>query len=79
MKRRFTSLGDITGENNENDIPSESEYETDGEEIKKIMTGATKKGKKKGKKNNSKKKSHCNIRIIIYKGIKPGRSKKISN
>lgn len=55
MKRRFTSLGDITGENNENDIPSESEYETDGEEIKKIMTGATKKGKKKGKKNNSKK------------------------
>lgn len=49
MKRRFTSLGDITGENNENDIPSESEYETDGEEIKKIMTGATKRVRRKVK------------------------------
>ena len=41
MKRRFTSLSQITGkgEIDNNDIPSESEYETDGEEIKNIMQG----------------------------------------
>ncbi|EMG46973.1 Ribosomal biogenesis protein, putative [Candida maltosa Xu316] len=51
MKRRFTSLSEM---NAEDDAPSESEYETDGEEIKKIMQG--KKNKKKGKKNNKKRK-----------------------
>lgn len=49
MKRRFTSLDDITS--NEVDIPSESEYETDGEEIKQIMSGGANSNKKKGKKN----------------------------
>ncbi|EGW35703.1 uncharacterized protein SPAPADRAFT_147233 [Spathaspora passalidarum NRRL Y-27907] len=47
MKRRFTSLEDMHGE--EEGGVSESEYETDGEEIQRIMKG------KKAKKKKSKK------------------------
>lgn len=50
MKRRFNSLEEMNGEEIE---ASESEYETDGEEIKKIMMPQKKKGKK-NKKNKVK-------------------------
>ena len=52
MKRRFASLEELKGE----DQPeaSESEYETDGEEIKSIMKGP-KKTKKKNKKTKKRK------------------------
>lgn len=48
MKRRYNSLNEMYGENDGG--VSESEYETDGEEIRKIMMPKGKKGKK-GKKN----------------------------
>ncbi|KAI5958601.1 MAK11 [Candida theae] len=53
MKRRFGSLDELKGE--EQPDVSESEYETDGEEIKSIMKGPTKKGKKKSKKSKKRK------------------------
>ena len=65
MKRRFTSLSQITGkgEIDNNDIPSESEYETDGEEIKNIMQGEKNKKGKKSKKNNIKKKRKVSVTL----------------
>lgn len=63
MKRRFTSLSQITGTGEgeiDNDIPSESEYETDGEEIKNIMQG---KKIKKGKKSKKNKKRKVNVTL----------------
>lgn len=48
MKRRFNSMGELKGEEVDGAI-SESEYETDGEEIKKIMLKGKKKGNKKRK------------------------------
>lgn len=47
MKRRFNSLEELHGENDGG--VSESEYETDGEEIRKIMMPKSKKGKKNKK------------------------------
>ncbi|KAK6459332.1 WD40-repeat-containing domain protein [Scheffersomyces xylosifermentans] len=49
MKRRFNTVGEMNGV--DDGAVSESEYETDGEEIKKIML----RGKKKGKKNKKRK------------------------
>ncbi|KAK6465408.1 WD40-repeat-containing domain protein [Scheffersomyces coipomensis] len=53
MKRRFNTLEEINGANKADELGgvSESEYETDGEEIRKMIL----KGKKKGKKNKNKK------------------------
>ncbi|KAK6199369.1 WD40-repeat-containing domain protein [Scheffersomyces amazonensis] len=54
MKRRYNTVEEINGldKNVDSGAISESEYETDGEEIKKILL----KGKKKGKKNSKKRK-----------------------
>lgn len=50
MKRRYNSLNEMAGEEDEGGV-SESEYETDGEDIQRIMKGK----KKKSKKNKRKK------------------------
>lgn len=47
MKKRYNEDGD--------DVQSESEYETDGEEVRRIMLNEGKKKKKKSKKNKNKK------------------------
>lgn len=59
MKRRYNSLTEMAGENDDSGAVSESEYETDGEEIQRIMKGK----KKKGKKNNKKQKKKVSITL----------------
>ncbi|RLV91302.1 Protein MAK11 [Spathaspora sp. JA1] len=55
MKRRFTSLEDMRGEEDLGGV-SESEYETDGEEIQRIM---------KGKKKNKKKSKRTKVSVTL--------------
>lgn len=67
MKRRFASLDELKGE--EQLDASESEYETDGEEIKSIMKGPNKKSQKKNnnrnKNNNNNKKKNKKRKVNV--------------
>jgi len=60
MKRRFASLDELKGES-QPDV-SESEYETDGEEIKTLMQGQPKKKKIKNKGKKTKKRK---VNVIL--------------